>query len=264
MYETSVNIKTIVLSVIGGLVAIFLLWLASASTIVVDNGKIAVMTRFGQTTGEELKPGFHFKNPFDEANIYDMQTQKKEGGAAAASRDLQDVNATVSVNFHVESGKVSEIHRTLGTDYQDKVMNNAIQEVFKAATAKYDVTQLITDRDSVKKMAFEDLRDRMKSYNIVVENLLITDFKFSPEFAKAIEDKQVAAQEADRAKFNLDRARTDAAAQEAQKTSLSPELLQKYGLDVQNKALDIMREKWNGQLPQYSGNGAIFTLPLTK
>jgi len=83
--------------------------------------------------------------------------------------------------------------------------------------------------------------------------LSITNFSFSKEFSGAIEAKQVAAQNAERAKFNLEQARLDAQAQEAQKVSLSNELLQKWAI-----------EKWDGKMPQYVGGGAIFNIPLQK
>jgi regulator of protease activity HflC (stomatin/prohibitin superfamily) len=84
-----------------------------------------------------------------------------------------------------------------------------------------------------------------------MQDLSIVDFKFSEEFTKAIEAKQVAAQEAERAQYNLDRAELDAQAQEAQKESLSPLLLQKQAI-----------EKWDGKLPNYLGSGTVFNIPL--
>lgn len=240
--------KKIVLGVVAG---ILLLWLLFASIATVGTGQIAVMTRFGQVTGQELGEGFHFKNPLDQANIYDIKVLKEEALATAASKDLQDVKATLVLNYRVEGGKVSEVHKTIGTLYKDKLIDPSLQETFKAATAKYDATQLITDRASVKADAYEQLVNRLKPYGIIVQDLSITDFSFSPEFAKAIEGKQVAQQEAEKAKFNLDRARLDAQAQEVQKASLSPELLQKYAID-----------KWDGKMPTYIGGGSVFNIPL--
>lgn len=240
--------KKIVLGVVAG---ILLLWLLFASIATVGTGQIAVMTRFGQVTGQELGEGFHFKNPLDQANIYDIKVLKEEALATAASKDLQDVKATLVLNYRVEGGKVSEVHKTIGTLYKDKLVDPSLQETFKAATAKYDATQLITDRASVKADAYEQLVNRLKPYGIIVQDLSITDFSFSPEFAKAIEGKQVAQQEAEKAKFNLDRARLDAQAQEVQKASLSPELLQKYAID-----------KWDGKMPTYIGGGSVFNIPL--
>ena len=238
-----------ILSVVG----LLLLWLVFASTVSIGTGKIAVMTRFGKVTGQELSEGFHFKNPLDKANEYDIKVLKGEADATAASKDLQDVNAKVVINYRLEGGKISEIHRTIGPMYKEKLIDPAVQEVFKGATAKFDATQLITDRQAVKTEAYKDLTGRLGRYGIIVQDLSITNFAFSADFSKSIEDKQVAAQQAERARFNLERARLDAQAQEAQKTSLSPELLQKYAID-----------KWDGKMPQYVGGGSVFNIPLTR
>jgi regulator of protease activity HflC (stomatin/prohibitin superfamily) len=240
--------------VAGGIVVgIFVLWLASAGTVTVGTGEIAVMTRFGQVTGQELGEGFHFKNPLDSANVYDVKVLKEETEATAASKDLQDVNATLVINYRVEAGKVSEVHKTIGILYKEKLIDPSVQETFKGATAKFDATQLITDRAKIKADAYEQLVARLKPYGIVVTDLSITNFSFSEEFSRAIEQKQVAAQEAERAQFNLERARLDAQAQEVQKASLSAELLQKYAID-----------KWDGKMPTYVGGGSIFNIPLSK
>lgn len=244
------NFKKITLWVIG---VIILLWLFFASTVTIPTGSIAVMTRFGKVTGQELGEGFHVKNPLDRANVYDIKVLKEETQAAAASKDLQDVKSTLVINYRLEAGRVSEIHKTIGILYKEKLIDPAVQEVFKSATARYDATQLITDRPEVKSVAFNELVDRLKKYGIIVQDLSITNFSFSQEFSNAIEAKQVAAQEAERAQFNLQRANLDAQAQAAQKTSLSPELLQKYAID-----------KWDGHMPQYVGSGSVFNIPLTQ
>ena len=95
--------------------------------------------------------------------------------------------------------------------------------------------------------------NRLKPFGIRVSELSIVDFKFSANFSKAIEEKQVAQQNAERAKFNLDAARTDAEAQRAQSETLTSEYLQKQAI-----------EKWDGKMPTYIGGGSVFNIPLTK
>lgn len=231
----------------------FLLFTLLASIARVGTGEIAVMTRFGRVTGQELGEGIHLKNPLDKANKYDVKVQKEQAEAAAASKDLQDVNSTLVINYSLEAGRVSEIHQNVGEIYKEKLIDPAIQEVFKAATAKYDATTLITDRAGVKKEAFELLRDRLDPYGITVLDLSITNFSFSPEFAKAIEDKQVAQQNAEKAKFNaqkaeqdaqaeINRAKGSAEAQRLQQQTLTPLLVQKQFI-----------EKWDGKMPVVVG-----------
>lgn len=240
-----------VLAGLGVIAAIILVWLMFAATVTVGTGQIAVMTRLGDVTGQELGSGFHLKNPFDKANVYDIKTQKEQVDAAAASKDLQDVKATLVVNYNLEAGKISTIHRTLGTKYKEKVVDPAIQEIFKSATAKFNATELITERGRVKHDAQTQLTERLEKFGVRVQDLSITNFSFSPEFTAAIEAKQVAQQNAERAKFNLEASRTEAEAQAAQGATLTPQFLQKLFLD-----------KWNGVLPQVMGSDTSLLLQL--
>lgn len=225
-----------------------------ASVARVGTGEIAVLTRFGRVTGTELGEGIHLKNPVDKVNKYDIKVQKEETEAAAASKDLQDVNSTLVINYSLEAGKVSEVHRTVGPLYKEKLIDPAIQEVFKSSTAKFDATQLITDRPAAKAQAFEQLRDRLGEYGIIVQDLSLTNFSFSSEFSKAIEAKQVAQQQAEQAKFNaqkaeqdaqaeINRAKGSAEAQRLQQQTLTPLLVQKQFI-----------EKWNGKMPVVVGS----------
>lgn len=247
-----------------------LLMTAIASSARVGTGEIAVMTQFGRVTGQELGEGFHIKNPFDVAHIYDIKVQKLEADAAAASKDLQDVKAKLVINYELEAGKVSDIHKTVGELYKEKLIDNSIQEVVKASTAKFDATQMITDRPAVKAEAFNTLRDRLKPYGIVVRELSITNLEFSPEFTKAIEDKQVAQQEAQRAVFvaekakqeaqaDIERARGQAESQRLLTSTASEQSIELKRLEVQQQAI----AKWNGALPTTSlGQDSNFLLNL--
>lgn len=241
-----------------------LLFTFIASAVQVGTGQISVMTRFGRVTGQEMGEGFHLKNPLDKANKYDIKVLKEEADSAAASKDLQDVNGKIVVNYRLEAGKISEIHRTVGPLYKEKLVDPAIQEVFKGATAKFDATQLITDRPAVKAEAFEALKTRLERYGIIIQDLSITNFSFSAEFTKAIEAKQVAQQQSEQAKFLVEKAKQEAQAAieaargqaEAQaliRQNSTPEVLQKQAID-----------KWNGVLPLYVGQGSVFSIPLNK
>lgn len=246
-------------SILGGLFAVIaiLLVLALITSIrMVGTGKVGVVTRFGRVTGVEHSEGLHMVMPFGIERIrkYDVKVQKEETkDVAAASRDLQDVTATVVLNYRLDRGKVSDIHRNIGPDFREKLIDPAVIETFKGASASFTVEEMITKRPEVKKQAYEALKKRLERFGIAVEDLSLTNFEFSDAFTKAIEDKQVAQQNAERAKFNLDSARTDAQAQEAQRQTLSPELLQKWAI-----------EKWDGKMPQYVGGGAVFNIPLNR
>jgi regulator of protease activity HflC (stomatin/prohibitin superfamily) len=220
----------------------------------VEAGQVGVITRFGEID-REAQSGLALKLPWPIEQIHYMDTriQKQQEESTAATSDLQDVSATLAVNYALNREEATRVYKEIGPEYRDRVVIPAVQESFKAATAQYTANELLTKRADVKQKSLENIKRRIEPYGIRVDDVSIVNFSFSRDFAKSIEAKQVAAQEAERAQFNLDRARLDAEAQNAQKQSLSPELLQKYAID-----------KWDGKMPQYVGGGSIFNIPLQK
>lgn len=239
----SILIAVILVAIIGIL----------SSIKVVGTGQVGVVTMFGRVTGRELGEGIAMVLPFgvERVTIYDIKVQKQAVTSTAASKDLQDVSSEIVLNYNLERGSVTNIHQTIGVYYVDKIVTPAINEIFKAASAEYTAAELITQRSELKTKAQQALAARLKKYGINVSELSIVDFKFSANFSRAIEEKQVAQQNAERAKFNLEAAKTDAEAQRAQSQTLTSEYLQKQAI-----------EKWDGKMPTYIGGGSVFNIPL--
>lgn len=233
---------------------LFLIITVFSSIKVIGTGRVGVVTQYGRVTGRELGEGMSLVLPLglNSVTVYDIKIQKETVTSSAASQDLQDVSSEIVLNYQLERGSVSRVHQTIGAEYVDKVVTPAVNEVFKSASAKYTASQLITERSKLKAEAFDTLVARLKPYGVRVSELSLVDFKFSPNFSKAIEEKQVAQQNAERAKFNLEAAKTDAEAQRAQSETLTPLYLQKQAI-----------EKWDGKLPTYMGGGeSVFNIPL--
>lgn len=229
----------------------------------VGAGQVGIITRFGdvnrvQTSGVAIK----FPWPVERLEKMETRVQKEEQDASAATADLQDVNAKLALNYALDNETSLRVYKELGKDYKNRVITPALQESFKSSASGYTASELITRRAEVKNKAYEVIKARLDKYGIRIVDLNVVNFSFSQEFSKSIESKQVAAQNAERAKFDLERAITDAKAQEAQKTSLSPELLRKMELDNQAEAI----RKWRGDMPQTvaGSNGAVFNIPLTR
>jgi prohibitin 1 len=235
------------------IVIVLLLITFFSSIRIVGTGQVGVVTQYGKVTGRELTEGMSFVAPWGINNVatYDVKVQKESVTSTAASEDLQDVSSEIVLNYSIERNSVSKVHQTIGVGYVDKIISPAINEVFKASSAEYTASELITKRSELKNVAQKALTERLSPYGINVSQLSIVDFKFSDNFSKAIEEKQVAQQNAERAKFNLDAAYTDAQAQKAQSETLTAEYLQKQAI-----------EKWDGKLPTYLGSDTVFNIPL--
>lgn len=246
------------MGVIGALVLIAIITFFSSMRSV-DTGKVGVVSSYGQVTGRELTEGLSFVLPWGINNVteYDIKTQKVEATSQAATKDLQDVNATIVLTYNLNRGKVSEVHQQVGKDFQAVEIDPQVQEAFKAVSARYTAQELITERAQVKKEVLQNLQDRLEKngrYNI--QDIAITNFTFSAEFNKAIEAVQIANQRVAQARQELETVKVQAEkevaaangaaeAQRLQQQSLTPELLRKMELENQAKAI----EKWNGVQP---------------
>lgn len=242
------------LGAVGAIVLALILW-GLTGIVIVPAGNVGVVTQFGKVTGREMGPGFNLKAPFpiQRSDVFSTQIQKEQTDAEAASTDLQNVTTTVAVNYHLDRNKVSDIYQNIGDDYKVRVIDPAIQETVKSTVAKFNAAELISNRQSVKDSVDSTLADRIKPYGIVIDAVSIVNFNFSGDFNKAIEEKQVAQQQAEQAQYNLQKAQLDAQAQESQKASLTDQILEQQAI-----------AKWNGVMPQYVGSGSVFNIPLTK
>ena len=245
------------LGFIGGIVVIVLvLFFMSFKTIA--SGEVGIRTRFGKVTNDKMNEGINFKIPFvEKIVIMNIRVQKAELDASSASKDLQDVNESVAINYRVDSKSATELYKNVGINYKSTVLEPAIKESIKAITSEYTAEELITKRTEVSKKCLETLQNKVEKYGIVIDDFNITNFNFSSEFNKAIEEKQVAEQKVLTAKQELEKEKI-----EAEKKIVSAEA-EKKANELKEKSLtekiikDKFIEKWDGKLPVVSGGNNI-------
>jgi len=184
--------------VIGGT----LLGIANSCLYVVYPGtRVVMLDRSKGVLPGSIGEGLHFKIPYLHVPFtYDVRTRFSNINSTSGSKDLQTVDLTMRVLYKPDELKLNEIHTKLGPDYSNKVMPIG-NEILKSVIAQYDAEQLITQREVVSKLIAESLIQRARNFNIIVEDVALTHITFSAEFTKAIEEKQVAQQEAERSKF---------------------------------------------------------------
>jgi len=111
------------------------------------------------------------------------------------------VMLSLRILYRPDGAKLQEIHTKLGPEYANRVLPGIANELLKDVIAQYDAGELITQRELVSHQIGDALTTRAREFNIVVEDVALTDIAFGPEFTAAIEGKQVAQQEAERSKF---------------------------------------------------------------
>ena len=232
--------------------------------VMIPAGHRGVVLNFGAVDDKVLAEGINWRTPIVQSIVkMDVQIQKSQVEAAAASKDLQDTHSIIALNYHVQADKVNWVYQNIGVDYRERIIDPAVQEVIKAVAAKYTAVELINKREAVSTETKEHLAKRLSSYFIAVDAFSIINFRFSPEFTKSIEEKQTAEQKALKAQNDLKRiqveaeqkvatAKAEAEALRLQKENVSENLIRLRQVEASIKATD----KWNGQLPQVSA-GAI-------
>lgn len=218
---------------------------------IVGVGRVGIVTQFGNVSAERQSGAF-FKAPWQGFVTMNIQVQKEQQNAAAATQDLQTVTTTLALNYHLTSDTAGKVYRTIGTDYKTRIIDPVLQEAVKATTSQYNADELIVKRPAVEAGILNDLQNKLTPRGITVDNVSIVDFSFSNAFDNAIEQKQVASQNAQKAQYDLQTAQLESQAQQVKAQTLTPEYLQLQAI-----------QKWDGKLPStVTGGNSIFSIPL--
>jgi len=236
-----------------------------ASIKFVNAGEKGVLTHWGAVDFSQppLSSGMHFVVPFQDDIIpVNIQVQAQVEQAGSASKDLQIVSTTVTVNYHPDPSVVNKLYQNIGLDFGGKIINPAVQEVVKAVTAKYNAEELITQRPLVKVEIENEITKRLSQFDLITDQVSITDFNFSPEFNTAIELKVTAQQNAlaEQNKILINQAQAQQAIATAEGQANST-IIQAEGqaksIEIINNVLShnpqylewLKTNKWDGHLP---------------
>jgi len=173
----------------------------------VDGGYRAVM--FDRIRGVQRHvtgEGTHFRLPWLQTpHLFDVRIRPRNISSATGTKDLQVVSINLRVLSRPEEEFLPDIFSNLGLDYDERVLPSIGNEVLKAVVAQYNAESLITKRDVVSREIREALTKRAAEFHIKLDDVAITDLKFGKEFTAAIESKQVAEQDAERARFLVEK-----------------------------------------------------------
>ncbi len=249
------------------LIIIFLFIILWGTFVIIPAGHRGVVLWWGSVENRIMGEGLNFKVPIAENVIkVDVRVQPhpfKE--IDAASKEYQMVKLTGMMNFHIDPSFVNELYQKVGLDFANKVIDPAFNDFVKEVVPIYQITEILPKREEIRKRAMSKLGDNLSRYHIVVDDIYFANIRFTPDYERAIEAKQVAQQQVEtqrqilaqreieaqqkvatakgEAESILVVAHGQAKANEALARSISPILVQYKGI-----------EKWNGILPQVSGS----------
>lgn len=243
------NVAIIVLCII---VSLFVIVTILSCFTTVRSGEVGLKVRFGKVTDFSITEGVNFKIPYIEKIVkVNIKVQKAELSVEGSTKDLQIVNTNASVNYRIDPEKASYLYKTVGNSYEEIVLIPAIKESIKSAIAQYNAEEITTNRTVVSESCLKAIQSKVEKYGIIIEDFNLTDFSFSEEYTKAIEEKQVAEQNLEKAKLEAEakvaKAQGEADANKILEQTLTHEVL-----------MEKFIEKWDGKLPEtYAGEDIL-------
>lgn len=279
---------------VGGLISIILsiVLVVVACVSIVPTGYTGVLTSFGKVDDRHIEAGLNFIAPWQSIIKMDNRTQKESINLSAFSSDIQQVDTTLSVNYHIDSNTAQTLYKTVGKEYFNTIVMPRILEDTKAVFSNYTAENLVAKREHLSTEILNLLTADMSKYGITITSLAIEDIDFTDAFTNAVEQKQVAAQNKLTAQTEQDRLTMEANAK-AQREIINAQTEAEKAKIAANADLEVVKiqadaasyagereaemnkrisescnealldyywiKQWNGTLPMYYGGGAETT-----
>jgi len=249
----------------------------------VQAGHVGVVERFGRVRESTLQPGFHLTSYFEHVRPVDVRTQRHNYVTEAFSSDIQQVGLTIAVNENVSPEAAYKLYTTVGMNYLENLLEPRLMENAKVVISKYTAESLIANREKLSSEVLVKMQEDMAQYGIIVTAISIENIDFTDQYEAAIEAKQVATQEKQKAQTEQERM-TMEETQQAERKRIAAQAaadVQKINADAEAYAVQVKAEaeseankklnasltselieynkilKWNGALPQFTGGETI-------
>jgi regulator of protease activity HflC (stomatin/prohibitin superfamily) len=230
-------------------------------------GKVGLVYQFGDIV-DQRSAGPAIIWPWQKLREANVQTQRATFDELQSfSSETQDVTIKATINYRVDPEDIQRLYRDVGPEYFDKLVPARVNQLFKDETVKYAAVDIAPNRERIRQNVRGRLAEALSIYSIKIEDLLVDNIRFSPEFTNAIEDKQIATQEAQAAFNRIKKAENEAKAlieeaegikksNAAKRQSLTPLLVQQAAIDKLNPNVQVI------MVP--SGSNFLFPQSLLK
>lgn len=209
------NVKKIVPMAV---IFFFLIWLFTASIVVIEAGETGVYSLFGKVKDEELSSGFHLVIPLAKVTVMSIRTEeytmsiatyegKKVGSDAitALTKEGLSVDLDMTVLYRLDEKKASDVYRTLGLAYEEKIIRPAIRTSIRDVIAQYEAKDVYSEkRQEAKTKIMNDLKEGLEERGIIIEDVLLRNVNLPQNLANSIQEKLQAEQEAEKYDFLLE------------------------------------------------------------
>ena len=165
----------------------------------VNSGNVGIVTHFGKIEDRVLEAGLHFTSYFEKVHPINIRTQIFKVELIAFSADIQQVILQVAINYNITPDIANTLYRTVGSNYVETLMTPRLAEDVKVAVSNYTAESLIENRELLSGEVLELMQRDLKEYGITVSSISIENIDFTDAFEAAVEAKQVATQEKQKA-----------------------------------------------------------------
>lgn len=237
---------------VAGIILIVVLFIMFGGITVVNTGHRGIKTRFGEVVSNSLPEGIYFYNPLT-SNItqMDIRVQKYPIKMETYTKDVQQTAVGVVINYALDPEKVHMLYKTVGKDYQGRVIQPQIYNAVKDVIGKWEADALIANRELATSEIQKRLTTELAKYDIIAQAVVLEDISYSKQFERAIEEKQIATQEAIKARNKTKQIEEEAkqkvmsAQAEAESMRIRSQALSQNKSLVEYEAV----QKWDGKLP---------------
>ena len=255
------------------LILCIILW---GTFVIVPAGSRGVVLWWGSVEKRVMDEGLNFKVPMAETVMkVDVRVQPHPFREIdASSKEYQIVKMTGMMNFHIDPAFVNDLYQKVGLDFADKVIDPAFNDFVKEVVPTYPIGEILPKREEIRQTAMKKLGNNLTRYHIIVDDIYFANIRFSPEYERAIEAKQVAQQQVETQRQVLAQREIEAHQKVATAKGEAESIL--VVAQEQAKANEVLAhsltpilvsyksiERWNGVLPQVSG-GAVPFIELGK
>uniref|UniRef100_A0A8C5W9C0 Prohibitin n=1 Tax=Microcebus murinus TaxID=30608 RepID=A0A8C5W9C0_MICMU len=167
-----------------------------------------IFDRFRGVPDIVVGEGTHFLIPWvQKPIIFDCRSRPRNVPVITGSKDLQNVNITLCILFRPGASQLLRIFTSIGEDYDERLLPSITTEILESVVACFDAGELITQRELVSRQVSDDLTlERAATFGLILDDMSLMHLTFGKEFTEAVEAKQVAQQEAERARFVVEKA----------------------------------------------------------
>ncbi len=181
---------------------VVLIGLVLAAAVTVPAGHVGVLTLFGKSEPDVLQAGLHFINPLKVVHRMNVRTTEVFEHSEVPSKEGLTVGLEVSLIYHLEPSRVSDLYRTVGENYVNVIAVPQLRSAIRNVTVNHEAKDLYTSgREVISSQIQEDLTKSLATRGLVVENILLRKISLPDQVQGAINNKLAAEQEAERMKF---------------------------------------------------------------